>query len=543
MSPPEVQVCFAFFFAHLSLLFLCVSTDGYPSFRFQRPAASSQHRDLVPLPPFILPVVHPNEQIEDADAHDDNVNFLRSHVPLSSPDSSSLGRQHRRRSAAQQQQNGPDGEGDNNSMDYSSSGGLGESNSRIHWINRQRAELSNAPNYESRLPDLRSLYGWAPGEDDPAVSLLQDWIASDAESARDRLRQQQSDQSMNSSSGNGRHSESPLRGPFLRSLPQNSRFPRTRTLHNYLMERVERDWDAQERERLATSTSRTYRSLPSSHPERRALTHNDLRSRIVAHRMCLGSQSSQGHSVYPRLKETIKYLGRLRYSSTYEESARSAAANGFGQLEDFCNEDDFVLDTASIAPPTECSWLRPGMVFLGSQCAARQSSAYFSSRNEPVIVDSNNETHGIQVQTSGGRRYVPESLHRAGANSKDEKWPVKVTIHSINHDDMTISGIMEAYNFPDKTSSTPDARVVTFLEGEIIDFNKFTLETGNCSADADTDSAYWRQLQPFKHLTDAEVVKNLVNRKWINEELSERWLLMRWKGKSCCPQYPFFFFF
>jgi hypothetical protein len=95
---------------------------------------------------------------------------------------------------------------------------------------------------------------------------------------------------------------------------------------------------------------------------------------------------------------------------------------------------------------------------------------------------------------------------------------------------MTLSGTMEAYNIPDKTSPSQNAVIVTFLEGEIIDFNSHTLETKNFKADAEIDSTYWRELQPFKDLTDDEMTRNLVSRKWITDELCKGWILMRWKG-------------
>jgi hypothetical protein len=141
---------------------------------------------------------------------------------------------------------------------------------------------------------------------------------------------------------------------------------------------------------------------------------------------------------------------------------------------------------------------------------------------EPVIVNGGEEPR-INVHTTNGRRYL--------ANNREENWPVKVTIHNINYAEMTLSGTMEAYNIPDKTSPTHDAHIVTFLEGEIIDFNQHTLETKNFKADADIDSTYWRELQPFKDLTDSEIAKNLVSRKWITEQLAKGWILMRWKGE------------
>jgi hypothetical protein len=181
------------------------------------------------------------------------------------------------------------------------------------------------------------------------------------------------------------------------------------------------------------------------------------------------------------------------------------------------------------------------MVFSGSQKAAasgpgtllpqRVSSPPQSSSNDPIIVNGSSENSGrINVYTTSGRRYLANTVYGLG-NSRDENWPVRVTIHDINHDDMTLSGTMEAYNIPDKTSPSQDAHIVTFLEGEIIDFNKHTLETKNFKADAEIDSTYWRELHPFKNLTDEEMTRNLVSRKWITEELSKGWILMRWKER------------
>lgn len=153
-----------------------------------------------------------------------------------------------------------------------------------------------------------------------------------------------------------------------------------------------------------------------------------------------------------------------------------------------------------------------------------------------MIVDGGGENNNpnsnrVSVYTTNGRRYLANNIYNLGTG-KDENWPVKVTIHNINTSEMTLSGTMEAYNIPDKTSPSHDAHIVTFLEGEIIDFNTHTLETKNFKADAEIDSTYWRELQPFKTLTDEEMTRNLVSRKWITEELSKGWILMRWKGTS-----------
>lgn len=112
----------------------------------------------------------------------------------------------------------------------------------------------------------------------------------------------------------------------------------------------------------------------------------------------------------------------------------------------------------------------------------------------------------------------------------DERWPVKVTIHSVDYDSMTLSGTMEAFNVPDKTSPTRESSISTFLEGEILDFKRYTLETKSFKANAHVDGTYWRELAPFRDFPEEDLVKALVSKKWLTEELSKKWILMRWKG-------------
>ncbi|KAH8422699.1 GID4/VID24 family protein [Aspergillus melleus] len=515
------------------------------------------------------------------DAHDDNVSFLRSRVrspPDSSSSISSISRQHRRRQQTQPELDPMD-------LDILARRRSPiEINRRIPIVRNQRESPPNAtpgsnpnlnhhgnshnmPNYESRVSNPRSLYGWAPASDDDddanddandddlTYEPLQDpnsissWFGrlSDRSAAsRRHARREYVGRSPHAlpddpADNNGAHRwNDPTTEALLQSVRRQPRFSRTRTLHNYLLDRERAGTQDAEESRDRSSASRAYRFLPSSRGEPpRLLTHSDLRARISAHR-----QFNMDNPPSPRLKETIKYLDRLRYSNSFEESLTSAAAGGFAQL-DFLpwDHDDFILDTASIAPPPMCSWLRPGMVFSGSQRAASSASSIFgqrvpspsSSSHDPMVVNGGGENNNpnnnrISVYTTNGRRYLANNIYNLGTG-KDENWPVKVTIHNINTQEMTLSGTMEAYNIPDKTSPSHDAHIVTFLEGEIIDFNTHTLETKNFKADAEIDSTYWRELQPFKTLTDEEMTRNLVSRKWITEELSKGWILMRWKER------------
>lgn len=205
---------------------------------------------------------------------------------------------------------------------------------------------------------------------------------------------------------------------------------------------------------------------------------------------------------------------------------------------------DFILDTSIIGPPPQSSWLMIGAVFSGSQRAANSSTlagyrGYQSSANQnssPAPQSSTNAVPSL-VGSDAARVARPNQASQPSLNELpqrrsdgDERWPVKVTIHSVDYDSMTLSGTMEAFNVPDKTSPTRESSISTFLEGEILDFKRYTLETRSFKANAHVDGTYWRELAPFNNLAEEEMVKALVSKKWLTEELSKKWILMRWKG-------------
>ncbi|KAI9369960.1 vacuolar import and degradation protein-domain-containing protein [Aspergillus egyptiacus] len=527
------------------------------------PPANSPSQDVSNQPPLAASSSSLNSlpaAVSD-DAHDDNVSFLRSRV-RSSPDPSSslLSRQRRRRLNILSEFDIDPMDLDDTNMRMSL-----EINRRIPILRRQRdgvsdesygtIDNSNLPNYEGRVSNPRTLYGWAPASDDeddnddiPYPPLhtnpLSTWLGRLSERSTSRRPARRANALSGDpttvpgdSTGNSHRSDEAAAEALLQSIPRQPRFSRTSMLHDYLLDRERASQhtdDSRDRSGAAVLT-RALRFLPNGRSEPHSLTHNDLRTRVSAHR--------QRHLENPpsrRLKETIRYLDRLRCSNSFEESLASAAAGGFVQLDLLSwDEDDFILDTSSISPPPVSSWLRPGMTFTGFQRAANHiigssfphqgSSSSANDSMLPMIVNGS-ERNRISVQTTTGRRYFANQVNNLG-NGKDENWPVKVTIHSINTRDMTLSGTMEAYNIPDKTSPSNDAHIVTFLEGEIIDFNTHTLETKNFKADAEIDSTYWRELQPFKNLTDEEMTRKLVSRKWITEELCKGWILMRWKER------------
>jgi hypothetical protein len=71
--------------------------------------------------------------------------------------------------------------------------------------------------------------------------------------------------------------------------------------------------------------------------------------------------------------------------------------------------------------------------------------------------------------------------------------------------------------------------IKTYFEGEIIDFNGHTFQTFTFASTLADDANNWRKLDPFVDLTNKELVKSLVSRKFM-KELNEQWLFLRIKG-------------
>jgi Vacuolar import and degradation protein len=528
-----------------------------------------------------------NLPIEANDVNDENVNFLR--TPTRSPSESSSSRARRRRIALLPEVDLESMDIDEQRRFVPSPA---EITPRLPSARRQPEGLNAVPSYEGRMSNRRSLYGWAPGSEDEQGDYYHQYqphtssqnyqpdntliVAGgpDREPSRNASLSRSSrrdaigstllpyagDLSETTDSSNPHWSghNGTFTDALLQSVRRGARFAsRTRTLQNYILDRErigrqetderERELD-RERERTRTTSSSAARALRMSLRN----VSGDLRDRVNTHRQFLTENPPS-----PRLRGTIKYLEGIRHSSSFSESIASAVRSGvvpYDQLLGSYSEVDFILDTRLITPPSSSSWLHPGSVFSGSQKAVNSIGGHsFDMISHRLSQPQNilqttrspaaNDSDRLNDLTSSGRRYWANNnlspahhqnqhhRHHTPRESKHELWPVKVTIHSIDYTDMTLTGTMEAYNIPDKTSPTRDAHIVTFLEGEIIDLIVHTLETTNFPANADIDCTYWRELRPFRGLTDEQMTKNLLSKKWVTEELNRNWILMRWKGK------------
>lgn len=107
----------------------------------------------------------------------------------------------------------------------------------------------------------------------------------------------------------------------------------------------------------------------------------------------------------------------------------------------------------------------------------------------------------------------------AGGGHKEE-WEVRVTINSVDYSTGTVIGLMEALNVP-ATSTT----VVTYWEGEIIDFINHTLWTRKWQADLQTDLLHWKKFDALKGLNDQTIIHSFPGARHIHQ----KYIFMRWK--------------
>lgn len=477
--------------------------------------------------------VTPNFYSGDDDIHDENVNFLRNRF---SP--AYYSRRDRRR---HQQPTATEAD----PMDLDDMEDSPGSSHRMRIMRRRWDDSMNVPNYE-RSSNTQSLYGWAPNSDNDDVDRSELHRSNDALSAWYRRLGSRNIASRTETPGEGTDdrvsrladetvnndnddSSQPLTTAetLFQSMRRQPRFTRARALQHYLLDRDPSVRQAAGRD--YSPPSRTYRLIhqPESHRHIRGDRSH------AENYVCPGHRRSQAvRRDSPTVKDAIRFLHELRDANSYKDGIQAAIAFGFVPRDyPALHDNDLVLDTASITLPTECSWLRPGMVFSGSQIAA------YNGCNSDISRASRGPNEALFTYYPDNSRDMVGPLPRnVYSCSMDENWPVKVTFHDINYDDLTLSGTMEAYNIPDKTSPNQDAHIVTYLEGEIINFNQHTLETKNFEANAEVDSTYWRKLYPFSEMQeDDELAKCLVSRKFIKEQLAEEWVFMRWKGESLLP--------
>jgi hypothetical protein len=251
------------------------------------------------------------------------------------------------------------------------------------------------------------------------------------------------------------------------------------------------------------------------------------------------------------VEEAIDYLSKVRTCHAPEESLRFAVRAGFNRAEDWLQIfdeqpewDDFVLDTSFLGA-AETSWLRAGGVFWGSQTTPITNCAHPS-------ISSTRSSFSTGPSSISSSSDSARGLNRTGSTSSaaSNQWSVKVSISSIDYTQMRLSKSLPLINTPELLLKTPFhiagtmeaftdwqpnsvTSITTYLEGEIIDFNKHSFRTLSFSSNLKDDANNWRKLEPFVHMSNPELVKNLVSKKFL-KDLTENWVFMRWKGFVLC---------
>ncbi|EKG17021.1 Vacuolar import/degradation protein Vid24 [Macrophomina phaseolina MS6] len=437
--------------------------------------------------------------------------------------------------------------------------------------------MEDALPYSDRVPSRNSLYDWSPpNETADDQEDLQEMLRSLRQEPSttfprrppaDAARSEQRSRTYSSryAPEAAQSSESSLRSTQSRRHPRFSARSRE-TMQRYITEQdaaIRNAQDGSDASRIETSRYGWHLSGRSNESRDRAL-ERDIRARQDSYRRSyLENPSSTPSSSSLLLEMTIKYLSKIRNSDSYEDSLYHAADAGFVTKEFFGeNHQDFILDVSMLPKPAETSWLAPGAVFSGSQHATTVTSNVTSS-NIPTPTSTtlyrfrNNESPMTSTTFDASRPWmshnpIPPHARRAGDSSaqqtqQQDRWPVKVTIHAVDWENMTLAATMEAYNvpshpppFPGSTldpaaggaprPGTRTSSITTYLEGEILDLHTHTLLTESFKSSPATDATYWRKLPPFAHLRDADLVHRLVSHEYVSK-LSQEWILMRWKER------------
>ncbi|KAK6427968.1 hypothetical protein LTR95_015893 [Oleoguttula sp. CCFEE 5521] len=230
------------------------------------------------------------------------------------------------------------------------------------------------------------------------------------------------------------------------------------------------------------------------------------------------STAGKGKSEHALLENALVYLSRLRNCQNYSEALEAAVDNNLATKEWWADKhDDFVVDVNSIEPLEPSHWLQPGAIFDGHQHASSTSSMEIAHRPPSathVAVEQINPNYRHSLSSDPSNRSpqpppfdasrpwlshtIPSAPNVRPISTKfldpaHDHWPVRVTLHAVDWESMTLQGTMEAYDVPQHPASLLAARnasmharpragkkhapITTFLEGHILDHRRHSFLT------------------------------------------------------------------
>ena len=259
--------------------------------------------------------------------------------------------------------------------------------------------------------------------------------------------------------------------------------------------------------------------------------------------------------VFMQMRKLIRYLSELRDTGVEGglDAARRLGLDSLYASDGSNTPSDLPMHIDSLPLPQYSSWLQPGMTWHGLQSTEREptrTSLLASSLRRERQRELFRRTVAIRREISRGvggddsaqspaeslldtERYLSDLLQDSNGrwsfsrqsttslsshptqspqSTESDRWPVNVTISSVNWETMTLTGMMCASHMPDKlspihqTASTPNLHATSMsslFTGEIIDFRRQPIETEKEGRDyevggLDIDARYWQRLGPFR---------------------------------------------
>ncbi|RGB34837.1 vacuolar import and degradation protein [Rhizophagus diaphanus] len=178
---------------------------------------------------------------------------------------------------------------------------------------------------------------------------------------------------------------------------------------------------------------------------------------------------------------------------------------------------------------------------LGTRFSSLRRQNAITSSFLTQHIKHNNELGKQAISGSGskdlGQYHLPESSYlRAGMSftgtqnlmnsqpqQRDEEWEVKVTVHYVNYKTGTVIGLMEALNVPNSSNT-----VVTYWEGEMIDFVNHSLWTDKWNSSPEIDLQHWKKFEAFRQMDVRSIIRGTPTREWF-QEACQKYIFMRWK--------------
>ncbi|KAL9619014.1 MAG: hypothetical protein Q9160_006335 [Pyrenula sp. 1 TL-2023] len=487
---------------------------------------------------------------------------------------------------------------------------------RLPIIRHGEENTNSWTSYTNRTPQRQSLYDWAPGSDDEdaenmlntlrdlghlngsrenlpsyAQSRWSNWVqngsAGTERAGRPNYRSNQQGREETSTSNRASlrswidmYRSNPEAWDSTMSLQQSEERHRRRAharsqLQMYVMER-DRQSASSHRDATSTRLHRSERPNNLYDLSSRVSSQTDIRT---AYKQIFHEKPSLA-----RFKDSIAYTSQLRRCTSTRESFDLAKSSGL--LTEVESSENAIL-SPPISSVASSSWLSPGAVWSGTQVSSLDASSAATSTshlhqrhrvetlqqaigsNRPSRLNSSDQIYptsspsnltnalnaSAMANTTSNQGLLP---NRSFECRPLDHWPVRITLHTVDLNTSTLTGTMEAYNIPDKTSPHRENSMKSYFDGEIIDFRNFGLETENFRSDGiETDTLYWRELGPFKYLKDDEIASKVLDKFWMRrcsvqwdfestkgdggQEENERdanWVLMRWKERSFLSPSP-----